>query len=84
MINSEGSDGEIESDDSSAGEHEEEKTRSLSQVRNEFENSHEYRYPDFELTDDTRISGTTWFELKSKAMEPNYMENSAFVKLLNK
>ena len=31
------------------------------------------------LSDETKISGTNWAELKEKAMSPNYMEKSIFV-----
>ena len=37
-----------------------------------------------ELSDDTSISGTTWGELKQKAMEPGYMQKSTFVRYLTK
>ena len=32
-----------------------------------------------QLTDETKISGTNWGELKETAMKPNYMKNSTFV-----
>ena len=32
-----------------------------------------------QLSDETKISGTNWGELKENAMVPNYMEKSVFV-----
>ena len=34
------------------------------------------------MSDETKISGTTWGELKEKAMQPNYIEKSTFVSVL--
>ena len=34
------------------------------------------------LSDETKISGTTWGELKASAMKPNYIEKSPFVSAL--
>ena len=34
-----------------------------------------------QLTDETKISGTNWGELKESAMKPNYMKNSTFVSI---
>ena len=37
--------------------------------------------PDY-MTDETFVSGIAWSELKTKAMEDNYMETSQFVRYL--
>jgi len=36
------------------------------------------------LSDQTLVSGNTWAELKERAMQPNYVTSSLFVKYLNK
>ena len=71
--------------DSDEDEDEEDHMRddALKNIQNDFGEKYS-SIPDIELSDDTKISGTTWFELKSKAMEPGYIETSPFVKLLNK
>ena len=76
------SEDEFESDqDEDEEDHKRDNT--LTNIQNDFGEKYS-SIPDLELSDDTKISGTTWFELKSKAMEPNYIENSPFVKLINK
>ena len=34
------------------------------------------------LSDDTKVSGHTWFEIREKMMQPNYVKESEFAKLL--
>ena len=35
------------------------------------------------MTDETKVSGDTWADLKERAMKDNYLETSGFVKLMN-
>ena len=76
---------EFSEDEFESEEDEEDQIRdnTLKNIQNDFGEKYS-SIPDIELSDDIKISGTTWFELKSKAMEPNYIETSPFVKLLNK